>query len=50
MTTVRKGQAPGHLDRAECGARFGTAFFDPALRAADAAIARLEPLAWPRSK
>ncbi|TMA72551.1 MAG: class I SAM-dependent methyltransferase [Deltaproteobacteria bacterium] len=45
MTTARKGQAPGHLERAEFGARFRTAFFDPAFRSEDAAIARLEEIA-----
>ena len=46
MTTVRKGQAPGRLDRADFGARFRAAFLDPAFRAEDAAITRLEEIAW----
>lgn len=46
MTTVRKGQAPGPLDRAEFTVRFRQRFFDPAFRAEDAAIARLEEIAW----
>ncbi|HEY2386552.1 MAG TPA: flavodoxin family protein [Candidatus Binatia bacterium] len=46
MTTVRKGQAPGHLDRAEFGARFRTAFLDPEFREESAAISRLEKIAW----
>jgi multimeric flavodoxin WrbA len=43
---IRKGQAPGHLARAEFGARFRAAFFDPAFRAEDGPIARLEDIAW----
>jgi multimeric flavodoxin WrbA len=46
MTTVRKGQAPGPLDRAEFTVRFRQPFFDPAFRAEDSAIARLEEIAW----
>ncbi len=46
MTTVRKGQAPGPLDRATFGARFRESFQDPAFRNADDAIARLEAIAW----
>lgn len=46
MTTVRKGQAPGPLDRAEFALRFRQRFYDPAFRAEDAAIARLEAIAW----
>jgi hypothetical protein len=46
MTTIRKGQAPGHLDRIEFGRRFRDAFVDPAFRAEDDAIARLEAIAW----
>lgn len=49
MTTVRKGQAPGRLARAEFGARFRKAFFDPAFRVEDAAIERLETIAWTAS-
>ena len=45
-TTVRKGQAPGNLDRAEFGARFRASFVDPAFRAEDDSIARLEGIAW----
>ena len=45
-TTVRKGQAPGPLERAEFGRRFRNAFFDPAFRAEDGAIGRLEEIAW----
>jgi multimeric flavodoxin WrbA len=46
MTTVRKGQAPAPLERAEFALRFRESFFDPAFRAEDAAIARLEAIAW----
>src|SRR6185437_961883 len=47
MTTkVRKGQAPGQIDRGEFGIRFRNAFVDPAYRAEDDAIARLEAIAW----
>ncbi|MFO1397356.1 MAG: NAD(P)H-dependent oxidoreductase [Burkholderiales bacterium] len=46
MTTVRKGQAPGHLDRATFGARFRESFQDPAFDVAEDAIARLEAIAW----
>jgi multimeric flavodoxin WrbA len=46
MTTVRKGQAPGKLDRAEFGRRYRQSFFDPSFRAEDEAIGRLEEIAW----
>jgi len=47
MTTqVRKGQWPGRLDRAEFARRFRNDFVDPAYRAEDEAIARLEAIAW----
>ena len=46
MTEVRKGQAPGHLSRDEFGQRFRESCYDPALREADDAIARLEAIAW----
>jgi multimeric flavodoxin WrbA len=46
MTSVRTGQAPGHLDRAEFSRRFRDRFVDPAFRAEDGAIARLEAIAW----
>ena len=47
MTTqVRKGQAPGHLERGEFAVRFRDSFVDPAFRAEDGAIARLEEIAW----
>lgn len=43
---VRKGQAPGKLERAEFGARFRHSLVDPAFRAEDEAIAHLEAIAW----
>ena len=47
MTTkVRKGQAPDHLDRAEFGRRFRGSFVDPAFRAEDGALGRIEEIAW----
>src|SRR5258706_14274556 len=46
MTEIRKGQAPGQLSRDEFGVRFRAAFFDPAFRAEDESIARLEEIAW----
>ncbi len=46
MTEVRKGQAPPHLARAEFSERFRASFADPAFRAEDPAIARLEDIAW----
>jgi len=46
MTRVRKGQAPGRLHRVVFSERFRGAFNDPAFRAEDAAIARLEAIAW----
>jgi multimeric flavodoxin WrbA len=46
MTTVRKGQAPAMLARDAFHERFVQSFFDPAYRAEDAAIARLEAIAW----
>jgi multimeric flavodoxin WrbA len=47
MTTkVRKGQWPGKIARDDFGERFRATFFDPAFRTEDAAIARLETIAW----
>ena len=46
MTDVRKGQAPGHLDRDEFSIRFRNRFRDPAFRSEDEALARLESIAW----
>jgi multimeric flavodoxin WrbA len=46
MTQVRKGQAPDMLDRAAFHERFMQSFFDPAYRAEEAAISRLEVIAW----
>ncbi len=46
MIKVRKGQAPGHLTREAFSARFRESFYDPAFRAEDKSIARLEAIAW----
>ena len=46
MTEVRKGQAPPPLVREEFATRFRASFFDPAFRAEDASISRLEAIAW----
>jgi multimeric flavodoxin WrbA len=46
MIEVRKGQAPGHLSREAFSTRFRASFYDPAFRAEDASIARLEAIAW----
>ena len=46
MTAVRKGQAPEPLARDEFVLRFRRSFVDPAFRAEDAAIGRLEEIAW----
>jgi multimeric flavodoxin WrbA len=43
---IRKGQAPARLDRAQFGVRFRASFADPAFRAEDLSIARLEEIAW----
>jgi len=45
-TAVRKGQWPGNLERVEFSRRFRNAFVDPAFRAEDAAIDKLEAIAW----
>jgi multimeric flavodoxin WrbA len=46
MTTVRKGQAPPPIARPEFHQRFISAYFDPAYRAEDESLARLEEIAW----
>ena len=43
---VRKGQAPAKLSRPEFHEHFAKVFFDPAFRAEDEAITRLEAIAW----
>src|SRR6185369_10950492 len=45
-TEIRKGQAPAPLERAEFALRFRKSFVDPAYRAEDGAIERLEAIAW----
>ena len=46
MIDIRKGQAPAPLDRDTFSVRFRAAFQDPAFRAEDTAIARMEAIAW----
>lgn len=46
MTTVRKGQAPPPLERKAFRVRFMQSYFDPAYRSEDAALGRLEEIAW----
>lgn len=46
MIEIRKGQAPAKLGRTEFGIRFRASFIDPAFRAQDSSIARLEEIAW----
>jgi multimeric flavodoxin WrbA len=46
MIDIRKGQAPAPLEREAFGERFRAAFHDPAFRAEDSAIARMEAIAW----
>ncbi len=43
---IRKGQAPAPIERAEFSVRFRATYMDPAYRAEDESIARLEALAW----
>jgi len=46
LIEIRKGQAPAQLARAEFSVRFRASFIDPAFRAEDQSIARLEEIAW----
>ncbi len=46
MIKVRKGQAPPPISRQEFGERFRSAYFDPAFRAGQGALGRLEAIAW----
>jgi len=46
MTEVRKGQAPATLSRTVFHDRFMQSFVDPAFRAEDDAISRVEEVAW----
>jgi multimeric flavodoxin WrbA len=46
MIEIRKGQAPAQFTRAEFSVRFRASFIDPAFRAEDQSIARLEDIAW----
>ena len=45
-TSVRKGQWTGKLERMEFSRRFRNAFVDPAFRREEAAIDKLEAIAW----
>lgn len=46
MTLIRKGQAPAMLERDAFRTRFLQDFYDPAFALEQAAIARLEAIAW----
>ncbi len=46
MIQIRKGQAPEKLLRLEFNTRFRAAFKDPAFRAEDQSLDRLEEIAW----
>ena len=46
MIRIRKGQAPDALSRSEFGERFQRRYVDPAYRPEQAAIDRLEGIAW----
>jgi multimeric flavodoxin WrbA len=46
MIEIRKGQAPVPLVREQFSARFLASYKDPAFRAEDASISRLEEIAW----
>lgn len=46
MIQIRKGQAPATLARGAFAERFRALFVDPAFRAEDPAITRLEAIAW----
>src|SRR5438045_1410318 len=46
MSDIRKGQAPAVLTRDVFHERFIQSFMDPAFRAEDVAISRLEQIAW----
>ncbi|MCY7371956.1 MAG: flavodoxin family protein [Polaromonas sp.] len=46
MTEIRKGQAPAVMSRKAFHERFIESFMDPAFRAEDGAISRIEAIAW----
>ena len=46
MIKIRIGQAPAELGRTAFSVRFRASFIDPAFRAEDKSIARLEEIAW----
>jgi hypothetical protein len=49
MIEFRKGQAPARLACAEFSLRFRASFIDPAFRAKEQSIERLEEIAWQAS-
>lgn len=46
MIEIHKGQAPAPIERGPFSARFRASFTDPAYRGEDAALQRLEDIAW----
>jgi multimeric flavodoxin WrbA len=50
MPKPRKGQAPPMLGREDFGKRFRRSFYDPSFQEEQAAIARLEEIAWKNYK
>src|SRR4051812_18150919 len=46
MTDIRKGQAPPKLSRMQFHDRFSQSFKDPLFAAENAALARVEDIAW----
>ena len=46
MSQIRTGQAPAPLERDKFSERFLAAYIDPAFRAEDQSISRLEEIAW----
>lgn len=46
MINIRKGQAPAPLERGKFSERFLATYTDPAFRAEDQSISRLEEIAW----
>ena len=46
MTKIRTGQAPAALTREQFHERFSRRFYDPAYAVEQAAIARIEDIAW----
>lgn len=46
MIKIRKGQAPDPITREQFSVRFRASFIDPAFRAEDSSIQRIEAIAW----